>query len=59
MKEKLKAELDRMTKLGAINPVHEPTDWVTLLMTVKRPNGNLRVCIDPLPSQESHQVATL
>ena len=47
MKDKLKAELDRMTKLGVIKPVHEPTDWVNSLVTVERPNGKLRVCIDP------------
>ena len=36
-----------MTKKGVITPVTEPTPWVSQLVVATKPNGNLRVCIDP------------
>ena len=36
-----------MCKLGVVKPVHEPTDWVSSLVAVEKPNGKLRVCLDP------------
>ena len=47
LRSKLKEELLRMERLGVIEPVREPTDWVSSLVTVTKPNGSLRVCIDP------------
>ncbi|KAK3732970.1 hypothetical protein RRG08_002578 [Elysia crispata] len=47
VKTKLKEELDNMTKKGVITPVTEPTPWVSQLVVATKPNGNLRVCIDP------------
>ena len=44
---KLKAELDRMESLGVIDRVTEPTDWVNSLVVVQKPNGQIRVCLDP------------
>ncbi|CAC5387825.1 unnamed protein product [Mytilus coruscus] len=32
-----------------IKAVDTPTDWVSSLVTVKKPNGKLRICIDPKP----------
>ena len=46
-RDKLKSELDRMIKLDVIEPVSEPTEWVNPLVTVEKPNGKLRVCLDP------------
>ena len=48
VKDKLKEELDRLTKAGAITPIEEPTDWVSNIITVQKPDGRIRVCIDPL-----------
>eukprot|EP00057_Strongylocentrotus_purpuratus_P006656 XP_011661130.1 PREDICTED: uncharacterized protein K02A2.6-like [Strongylocentrotus purpuratus] len=48
VKEKLKSELTRLEGLGYIEKVVEPTEWVSGLVTVQKPNGNIRVCIDPL-----------
>ena len=31
-----------------IRKVEEPTDWVSSLVVVEKPNGKLRVCIDPV-----------
>lgn len=49
MKPKLKQELARLQELGIIKAVDTPTDWVSSLVIVKKPNGKLRVCIDPKP----------
>ena len=45
----LKEELDRLKKLKVIKDVREPTEWLSSLVTVKKPNGKIRVCIDPQP----------
>ncbi|XP_035679983.1 uncharacterized protein K02A2.6-like [Branchiostoma floridae] len=47
IKEQLKTELDRMTREGVIEPVTVPTPWVSSLVTVRKPSGKLRICIDP------------
>ena len=36
-----------MVKIGIISPVTEPTDWVSSMVVVQRPNKKLRICIDP------------
>ena len=47
MREKLKAELNRMMRLNIIDKIDGPTDWVSNLVIVEKPNGKLRVCLDP------------
>ena len=49
LKPKLKKELKRMVDLDIIEPVQKPTDWVNGLVLVEKPNGKLRVCLDPRP----------
>ena len=45
---KLKEKLDRMLKRGVIRKldINEASDWVHALVTVIKPNGKLRVCLD-------------
>lgn len=43
--DKLKTELDRMVNLKV--PEVEPTEWVNSVVLVTKPNGNLRICLDP------------
>ena len=38
-----------MTKLDVIEPVEKPTDWVNTLIFVSKPNGTLRIYLDPRP----------
>ncbi|CAI5671963.1 unnamed protein product [Oreochromis niloticus] len=48
MKDRVKAELDRMEKLGVITPVSEPTDWVSsMVATNKKGKDEIRICINP------------
>ena len=42
----LKAELDRMQQMGVIRVVDEPTSWCHPIVTVQKPNGKLRICLD-------------
>ncbi|CAH2093016.1 unnamed protein product [Euphydryas editha] len=46
---KLKNELDRMEKLQVIEKVTTPTDWVNTIVPIEKPNGQLRICLDPRP----------
>ena len=47
LRDKLRDQLQRMEKLDIIEKVSEPTDWVNSLVIVSKPNGKLRICIDP------------
>ena len=49
MKTHLKKELERLERAGIIKKVDYPTDWVSHLITVKKPDGSLRLCLDPQP----------
>ena len=47
LRPKIQQELSRMENLDVIQKVDEPTDWVNSMVTIVKPNGNLRICIDP------------
>ena len=47
MKEAVKSELDRMEKLGVVQKVEEPTEWVSSMVAAKKKNGDIRICLDP------------
>ena len=49
LKQELRRELNRLENLGVIAAVDTPTNWVSSLVLVKKPNGKLRICIDPKP----------
>lgn len=46
MKDAVKTQLDRYEAEGHITSVSEPTDWITNMVIVKRPD-NLRICLQP------------
>ncbi|RXN39425.1 dynein heavy chain axonemal [Labeo rohita] len=48
MKDKIIKELNRMTKLGVIKPVQEPTEWVSSMVAACKKDGAIRLCIDPV-----------
>lgn len=43
----LKRKLDELEKIGVISKVSHPTEWVNSLVIVHKPNGDLRLCLDP------------
>ena len=45
-REKVREELDRMEELGVIRKADRPTQWVSSLVVVQKPNGKVRVCLD-------------
>ena len=47
LKEKLRNELDRLTQRKAISPIQEPTDWISTMIAARKPDRNIRLCIDP------------
>ena len=47
LREKVKVELERMEKLKVITKVDKPTKWVNSMVVVPKPNGEVRICIDP------------
>ena len=47
IRAKVKQELERMERLAVVKKIHEPTEWVNSMVTVVKPNGKLRICIDP------------
>ena len=47
MQTAYKAELDRLTKEGIIKEVKEHTEWINSIVPVMKPNGSLRLCLDP------------
>ena len=47
LRKRVKVELDDMEKRGVIRKVEEPTDWVNSMAIVEKPDGSLRICLDP------------
>ncbi|XP_045028011.1 uncharacterized protein LOC123471141 [Daphnia magna] len=47
LEDKVFKKLEEMVGDGIIVPVHEPTDWVSRMMVVGKPNGDVRICLDP------------
>lgn len=48
LKTAVKAELDRHEREGHLISVTEPTDWISNMVIIKKPD-KIRICIDPKP----------
>ena len=55
LREPLKEELDTLIQQGILAKVDSPTDWVNSFVCVTKPNGKLRLCLDP----KDHYTPTL
>ena len=42
----VKDELDRMQRLGVIEPMETPTEWCAGMVVVPKSNGRVRICVD-------------
>ena len=51
-KQKLKKELDRLVQTEVLVKAERPTDLVLPLVIVEKPNGDLRLCLDPMDLNE-------
>ena len=51
-KQKLKKALDRLVQTEVLVKAERPTDWVLPLVIVEKPNGDLRLCLDPMDLNE-------
>eukprot|EP00057_Strongylocentrotus_purpuratus_P027755 XP_011682229.1 PREDICTED: uncharacterized protein K02A2.6-like [Strongylocentrotus purpuratus] len=47
IKERLKAELEKLVEADIVAPVDTPTEWVSSLVCVNKANNKLRICLDP------------
>ncbi len=47
LRNEVHEELMRMQKMGVISPVQEPRPWCHAMVVARKPNGKLRICIDP------------
>src|SRR6218665_1055597 len=49
VRDKVNAELQRLKSVAVITPVSEHSPWISALLVVTKPDGTIRVCIDPRP----------
>lgn len=47
LKDQIKMKLTEMEIQGIISKVEGPTEWVSSMTVVKKPDGDLRICLDP------------
>ncbi len=40
-------KLDQILAEGIIVPVTEPTEWVSRMLVTSKPDGDIRICLDP------------
>lgn len=48
IKERFQEKLKSLESEGIITKVEEPVDWVNSVVIVEKPNGSLRICLDPI-----------
>ena len=53
LKGKFKEEIDHLVSVGVLEKVEEPTKLVSSAVVTAKPNGKVRVCIDPRPLNEA------
>ena len=47
IKVRLKEELDHLESLEVTRREDEPAEWVSSMVVTQKPNGKVRVCLDP------------
>ena len=49
LKEKYQEALNRLVEIVIIAKVSDPTEWISSTVVVMKPNGKIRLCLDPRP----------
>ncbi|KAK3926502.1 hypothetical protein KUF71_014719 [Frankliniella fusca] len=47
IEEKVKNYIHKISKEGVVSPVEQPRSWVSHMLIREKPNGSIRVCLDP------------
>lgn len=47
MQKDVKAKVAALVEKGILSRVDHPTDWISNMQPVRKPNGTIRLCIDP------------
>ena len=47
LQEKVYRKLDQMVEDGVLEPISEPTEWVSRMVVTAKLDGDVRLCIDP------------
>ena len=45
--------------MGIINKIEQPTEWVNPIVVVRKPNGDVRICLDPVDLTKAVKERTL
>ncbi len=59
LEDRVFKKLDEMVAECIITPVQEPTEWVSQMMVVGQPGGDVRICLDPSEMKKSSPATTL
>ena len=51
--DKIKATLVQAVKDKVMEKVDEPSEWVSQMVAVEKPNGKIRICLDPKKLNEA------
>ena len=47
MRNKVDEKLEQLINEGVIKPVTDATYWVSSMVVMQKPNGQIRLCLDP------------
>ena len=53
LRDKVHKELERMEAMGVISKVSQPTEWCAGMVVVPKRSGEVRICVDLKPFNES------
>ena len=53
LRPKVKQELERMEQMGVVSEVTEPSEWCAGMVVVPKRSGDVRICVDLKPLNES------
>ena len=53
LRPKVKDEFKRMESMGVISKINTPTDWCAGMVVVPKRSGDVRICVDLKPLNES------